>query len=576
MKFKDYDEILKLNRHHLIESYVKQYGEENRDLIIERFDKIKFCFYENPRKLREYVDTKAIKLGRKFTIEMLKKLGLDSSSTYVNENGELTSKNNQIRDLLKSIFPRKGIINLSGDDGIFSFLPSYDENTEFNLLKKGIVLKSLGQIKELSETKNFIKTDNYKEIKDILIKILSLASNYRMQMRNELNEILQYASDLENKERSIVSKHLEKFINECKEFLNEEDQNNLSLYPKSLDYICDRNSAYGPELFKINMPFEPGLLEYFLDEYTEALKNSTDLEKKEQILTRRLEYLKRIGFDILNLNLSRDELLTKDWYEIKELKLPSQEKIQQLKKIREKYQISCMKELASLYPINDYQFKEDALSSKEMQRFLFTNNSEYICRCITNNGNVEELTVFISPIDANYSVLDVTLDHEIRHGLEYSSEMVTLPNDFATIKAGTPIELLKSGLNFSFYIDGDMIGHSNLNINEIMTQKLSKESTEDRYRRGIYILTPKEEATLKYTSDYDQYIPNFDAVFTKEMQEVLIQSKFNKNGNFPILGLIPQEVLTRINDLIIDNSPASQDELNEIKENLRSTSGIKF
>ncbi len=578
MKFRNYEALVKANRHHLIESYVKQYGEQSRDFIKEKFNQIKYCFYENPRKLKEYIEVRSVDLGRRFTIDIIKQIGLDVSKVYIDKDGNLTSEDEYVSSFIKAFFPNKGIIGFTEDDnGIFSFLPKYDEETQFNLYKRGIVFQQLGHIDNVSDIKDFIKTNKYRTLMEIIKLILPLAKKYRLMIDSELSEIRDYAIELEEKEREVVYKYLELLADECKVFLSEEDKElirekkGIQLRDlKSIDFICDRDTLFGEKAFNTELPFEPGLLEYFLPEYSERLKNSDNDEEKENILFKRLEYLRRIGLNLEELSLSKDILLNEDWYEIYGIGeyLPKKIVLEKLKDIREKYQMQCMKSLAPLYVINKYEFKEDALDNKAIIRLLFLNKPEYVCRCITDKGDVKDLTVLISPLDGNYKVLDVTLDHEIRHGLEYSAEMITMDYDFASIQAGTDIELLKAGLNFSFYIDGDSIGHSNLRINEIMTQKLSLESTRDRYERGIYILTDSSFATLKYTSNYDFFIPNFDFVFNEEMQNLLLQSKLSRKDSFPIYSAIPQEVLTQIDEVIMDNSPEAKERLREIRDSL--------
>lgn len=578
MIFKNYDALIRFNRQHLIDSYVRQYGEHNRALIKEKFNQIKFCFYENPRKLREYIEVRATDLGRRFTLDLIKKVNLDVSKVYVDNDGNLTSDDEKIRSFITAFFPQKGIINFPDNDlGIYSFLPKYSEDTDFNLFKKGIIFQQLGHIENVRDIREFIKTDRYKKLIKIINSILPLANKYRRIINAELGEIRDYALALEKKEKETVYNYLELLVNDCKIFLSEEDKTLLLEDPKtelkniqSIDFICDRDTLFGEKAFKTELPFEPGLLEYFLPEYSDILTSGEDEKQKETIMFKRLEYLRRIGINIDELNIQHEVLLTEDWYKIPGIgdRLPKLSMIGRLKDFREKYQIQCMKKLASLYVVNNYEFKEDALDNKAIIRLLFLNKPEYVCRCITDKGNVQDLTVLISPLDGNYKVLDVTLDHEIRHGLEYSAEMITLENDLAGVPAGTELELLKAGLNFSFYIDGDSVGHSNLRINEIMTQKLSLESTRERYDRNIYILTSPEDATLRYTSNYDFFIPNFDFIFNEEMQDLLLQSRLSKKDSFPIYSAIPQEILTQIDNVIMDNSPEAKERLKEIREGL--------
>lgn len=86
--------------------------------------------------------------------------------------------------------------------------------------------------------------------------------------------------------------------------------------------------------------------------------------------------------------------------------------------------------------------------------------------------------------------------------------------------------------------------------------------------KEVYILTDSSFATLKYTSNYDFFIPNFDFVFNEEMQNLLLQSKLSRKDSFPIYSAIPQEVLTQIDEVIMDNSPEAKERLREIRESL--------
>lgn len=586
MIFLKYDRIIEHNKHHLIESYVKQYGEDTREFIKEKFNQIKFCFYENPRTLREYIEVRALHLGRRFTLEIIKQIGLDVSKVYVDKDGCLTSDDEEIKNFIKAFFPNKGIISYSDvDDGIYSFLEKYDELTEFNLYKRGIVLQQLGHIDNVGDIISFIRSNKYKVLNEIISLILPLAERYRKILFAEFEEINKYLNELEKEEKDIIYKYLGLFVDECKVFLSDEDRTlfcedlNINIKDlKSLDFLCDREGLFGNNAFKTDMPFEPGLLEYFLPEYSTILRENGKQEKKEFILAKRVEYLRRKGIVISSLSISQEDLFLKDWSQIPGIMevLPKQVMIKKLKDVREKYQLQCMKKLAPLYVINDYQFKENALNSKEIRRILFLNTGEYVCRCITDNGNVQDLTVFISPLDGNYRALDVILDHEIRHGLEYSTEVISMPYGIGGVKEGAPLEMLKAGLNFSFYVDGDRVGHSNLRINEIMTQKLSLASTKDRYERGIYILTDPEDATLSYTSNYDSYISNFDYIFTPEMQDLLLKSRLCTKAYFPIYSIVPQELLTQIDEVIMDNSPEAKEKLARIKATLTEEPSVKM
>lgn len=571
MKFLDYDRIIRQNRQILIDSYVEQYGEENREIIEKRFDQLKFCFFENPKKIRDYINIKSARMGRKMTLELFKRIGMDSSQIQVNSTGGFTSSNPEIKKMLEAFFPDTGYITYSNSQrGIFCFLDKYDEDSPFNLMHKALVLQSLGHIENLSDVQSFLKSEEYKAVKEVIDIILRIAEEYRQVLVETFDEVEQYARLLERQERDVLASERKNYLTNCIPYMTSKDRILLSESDVSIESLA--SSKLFAETNHEGTLLCPGLLEYFLPEYSTILQNSSDTEKKELIRQKRLKCLSILGINIDSL--SEEELENPNWHLLPGVfgVLPSLDTIYKLKEDRESYQKRILETVAQMYVINNYNVDENTLSNDALKDIIFGATGRYGCRCQTENGEIKSLTIFISPLDGGYDLLDIILDHEIRHGLEYSARLVTLEEEIVGLPAGTVIEELKTGLEIKLFIGDVAIGGSNKNINEVMTQMMSIESTKKRYDRGIYILTNPEEAHIENTSDYDPFISNFNLAFPEFVQRQMIRCRLTSRTLDPVYQNISQDMLSYVNSVIRSNDPEVEKRLQAIGESLKDIS----
>ena len=59
MEFLDYEKVIRDHYPMLIESYVRQYGENYRKRITEVLERAKYCIFVTPSNIKEYVDRKS-------------------------------------------------------------------------------------------------------------------------------------------------------------------------------------------------------------------------------------------------------------------------------------------------------------------------------------------------------------------------------------------------------------------------------------------------------------------------------------------------------------------------------------
>ena len=78
-KNKNYDKILNNHKQDLIDSFVTQYGEQYRDLITERVNRIKFCFYISPETAIT-TQIMGVHYYNLYAVELLNNLGIKEAT----------------------------------------------------------------------------------------------------------------------------------------------------------------------------------------------------------------------------------------------------------------------------------------------------------------------------------------------------------------------------------------------------------------------------------------------------------------------------------------------------------------
>ena len=87
MEFLDYEKIIRDNYPIMIESYVKQYGEEYREHITSVLNRAKYCIFESPLTISEYVKRKINEDFMKAILDSYVCLGIDISNIKIDEEG---------------------------------------------------------------------------------------------------------------------------------------------------------------------------------------------------------------------------------------------------------------------------------------------------------------------------------------------------------------------------------------------------------------------------------------------------------------------------------------------------------
>lgn len=239
MIFENWYEKIKNNSDNFIEYYVNQFGEENRTLITERFDSLKFCFYIDPNYIKDWISLQLRDDYQIATYNFLKEVGssfgIDSSKLLLEYNQEyeyifINSTDENFDDILRRIF--SGGIALSGmsDDYLFFDLYSFRsledfvkgegkeyDNPEKELLHRRLLF--LNEMKDIfidgipidyfdsEECKKFINSSRYQELINKYCTLAQTAFKYKKSVDSKYKNLIDYMKKSIKTEKEIISKY---------------------------------------------------------------------------------------------------------------------------------------------------------------------------------------------------------------------------------------------------------------------------------------------------------------------------------------------------------------------------------
>lgn len=556
MEFLDFEQVIRESYPILIESYVKQYGEEYREHITNVLNKAKYCIFETPLTISEYVKRKINEDFMKAILDSYVDLGIDISNVKIDEEG-FVFEDQKIGELTMVFFPVIDSYENIRHRGIFTFNEDFDNlGIDDPIFKERIeVLEKLNLKNPKMPIEEYIKTNEYSHNCCVFRSALAvILERILCRCSDDYSSYIKYADELEEKINEVAKKYEREYLLKIREYLSDSDK---ALLDSGADVkeLSDYYLYFDDSLKRDSYAFSEGVLEYFCDCYTECLTNShVSMAQKNEIIDNRLKYLKKKGFDVSKLE--RKDLFC-DWNELEYLKdyLPDISIASECLLRRDLVQDEYEMEIAQLCIINGYQ-----LRPLDSEIGTIIDSDGHSCSFDTKEEDFDldnpTPIICISPLNDTYNLFDIALDHELRHAIEMT---VKKNKDRYLAKMGTDISELD--LNF------DCIKSGFTNYNERVTQKLSLEACRDRWMRGQYIFSDPYALITSYTiSCYDYDIDNLDIIFEpfrEELIEAQISSDFNK-----IYEVIPKNLLRKINSSITNHSKSSVKKLHDIREEL--------
>ena len=155
---------------------------------------------------------------------------------------------------------------------------------------------------------------------------------------------------------------------------------------------------------------------------------------------------------------------------------------------------------------------DDYENRKRIETVLTHNSLLGACGLELKKTGGYDTVVYLSPYMRDFGSIDVFLDHEIRHAFEMFD----------------PVDgRVKCGLEYRRLTDNNVPREKPTIVNEIMTQKMSRESTSNRQNKGIYILQDKNLVNDKPISGYDKLISTFDLLVSPDLYKELVVARLS-------------------------------------------------
>ena len=555
MVFVDFEKIIRDNYPIMIESYVKQYGEEYREHITSVLERVKFCIFETPLTISQYVKRKKNEDFMKAILDSYVELDIDISGILIDEEG-FVFNDEKVGRLTKVFFPVIDTYENIRNRGIFAFNDCFDSlDLDDPIFKERIrVLEELNLKNPKMPVDEYIKTKEYKRYCTIFRGALGIVLE-RMFYRcnDDYLDYIKYADELEDKINDVAKKYEREYLLKIREYLSDSDKELLD--KGCIKELEDYYLYFDDSLEKDCYAFAEGCLEYFCDSYTELLMDKhVCKESIDEILEMRFKYLSKKGFD--TSILKREDLLC-DWYELDYLKdyLPDLGIVSECLLRRDLVNDEYEYEIAKLCIINDYE-----LHPLDSEIATIIESDGHSCGVDTKDLDVENpvAVVCISPLNDTYNLFDIALDHELRHAIEmYVKEM----KSGYLVKMGTDVSLLDK--------DFMCVRAGFTDYNERVTQKLSVEACQERWKKGKFIFSDPYALITSYCiSCYDYDIDNLDIIFEPFRDELIdaqISDDFDK-----IYGVIPKNLLRSINNNITNHSKRAIKRLHVISNELEN------
>lgn len=547
MKFLDYEKIIRDNYPILIESYIKQYGEEYREHIVDALERVKYCFYATPVTIGEYINRKRNEDFFKAVIDFYDEDDICTSDIFIDED-ELVINDEKVKFITETLFP--WVFYGKNDDkieGLFLFDEKFNDLDFDNYITKDriILLKKFFK-KDLDESDyDYYKNGNYEKDCLFMNKILNIfLKYYDMYCSDDYFELWEYGRNLKKDMYNVGLKYEKEFMIAIKEYLCDCDG---AVIDSGIDFdvraLKDYYVFFDKDFVESSVAFSEGPIDFFSDNYTDILlSSSSSVEEKEEIVKMRLDFLRLQGIDVSFLE---DIDLYCDWYQIDCLKeyLMDKEMLEDVLCYKSMFVDKYNYEIAKLSVINDYDLLE---TDPEIETIIDSNG--HSCSLYVRDDFLADKPismVCLCPFNDTYNLFDVAIDHELRHAIE--TRIKEKENGYI-VKIGTNIVELSS--EFS-----DSKSFWTL-YNEIITEKLSVEACFDRWRNGQFIFSDKFALKTIYPlSVYEYCFQNFDILydeFRKDIIDTQISSDFDNVYN--VFSKEELEVIDSSMDILTDDT----------------------
>lgn len=556
MEFLDYEKVIRDHYPMLIESYVRQYGENYRKRITEVLERAKYCIFVTPSNIKEYVDRKSNEDYMKAILDTYSELGIDISSFEIDEES-LIFNDEKLGAFTEALFPNLSNVEMFKKSGIFAFDPIYDslDVDDPMIIERMKMLEKVNKKDPNLSYEEYYNSESYQESCLGYSTILSILKDKLDYYVEDYSELLAYADEIDASVLEL-GRNLEKeYIKGIKKYLSKHDKKLINSGDFSLTDLECYDMFFDLELVKDDYCFSEGPIDYFLDTYTESLMDSEVSRKEKDVIVKmRFKYLERMGYDTSKLKVST---LFCDWYKRDDLVpfLPKKEDLKEIMAIKDELSIKFEYECAKLCVINGYDLRIDDV---EIETILDEDGHSCSVNCHDEKIDPKRFScvICLNPFMDTYNLFDIAVDHELRHAIEMR------------MKKSEKRIVLKTGCDIATFDKNFENGRSTYtDLNERITQRLSVDATIDRWLRGEFIFSDKFALLTTYPlSIYDLDLDNLDIIF-EPFKDKIIEGQISPNFR-KIYETIPKCEMRKINELVTKHDKNTTRKLNVIKKRL--------
>ena len=502
----------------IIEAFVKFYGEEERERIIEKLTEATYVGYLRISDYLTLVCDCEGAVSKEVAKTFFEKIGLEPTD-----------------DLTYRFF---GSCLTTLSDELKNFYEDYGSDKEYKRKHVLNILKRLFNDEEL--TPDSEKYQKYCEM------VLSYKTAYeeavkefdaKTEILDQYNQLYAVFKDFEKK---INMKYKQKYLNALSDHLSEEDKKRI-----------DDEYNYNMDCYETLIGFSWNnkcLLDAFSEENDEKLKDpKTNDFYRDSVISDRIKYYKKMGVDL------GDDY--EDYLESEEARkiTPSHEFVNEVLSLRDKLTKEMDTELYSTLPtvlaLKEKLGRVGLVSKSDGLVRNVRDGGTCICpNLITNNGQVVVHPIMYIGGATGQDIFDCRIIHECNHIyelslLDYDGENVRYCSGWDVVEEG--IVKTEEEVDNS-YDDGTHRDYELLN--EIINELLAQDITRTMHEAGIYLYSSPENAKNNGATSY-QYAARLVIDFYNEFKPLIIESR--KNHNLGILfNRIGEENFMALNDLI--------------------------
>lgn len=526
--------------------FIQIYGEEYKDIIVDRLNKIEPIFYSdldsNAHVMHNMQSQKRAELTIKFLedngiylSEELKEKAITTGNTYGIKN------NVEAKKLLDICFSRVGYDDYP--DLKIKKVKQVPLDNEYLIRTNVEFFEKLGCNVNEQNYNDWILSDEatkiFEKIKDLLLKINKLDAEYHEFDRQfaDFKKTLDRGIEIK---RSLEEKYMLEFLGTIKQHMNKHDIELLENYLNSSEkdyYSFKRNMS----ILKIvgDSLYDDSILNAFSSKSDEKLSDpEIPNYMKQSINSDRIKYYKEMN--MYNGEIKEEEFLKSN---VALFKRMPQNLADEILAKKENYRNLCEEK----YVEETSSYKENM---EDIQKMGFETESSFNAEIIKNgikcinpnvrivNGKPESVALLLFSVqNCPYEYIDVTLIHEINHAIELS--LVDYSNDNVICKTG--FEYLSECHSKRFYTQ----------FSEIINQIIAMEVTEAMHKDGVYLFDNPKTSKIKGATSYENQI-QFVQGFWEHFRKDIMYARINNNMD-SLFATIGRENFEELNNIINEN-----------------------